>query len=77
MSGTQPPNQEVTATEEGEPPELDAWLAGFGAEALKAELDALGAESVEDIKELDHPPSFAICGIYSTKVEILKAEAEP
>jgi len=53
MSGTQPPNQEVTATEEGEPPELDAWLAGFGAEALKAELDALGAESVEDIKELD------------------------
>ena len=39
--------------EEADPPKLHAWLAEFDAAALLPDLDALGAESMEDLTLLD------------------------
>eukprot|EP01043_Picozoa_sp_COSAG02_P009205 COSAG02_NODE_308_length_25072_cov_20.906925_19_plen_362_part_00 len=60
--------------EEAEPPEVDAWLAMFDAAALRPDLDALGAESVEDLKLLDAGDLKALEAKAYEKLKKLKAK---
>ena len=60
--------------EEAELPEVVAWLAMFDAAALRPDLAALGAESVEDLKLLDAGDLKALEAKAYEKLKKLKAK---
>ena len=73
-SQPEPQRQPQPAAEEAEPPELVAWLAAFDAAPLGPDLDALGAESVQDLKELDAGDLKALEAKAYEKLKKLKAK---
>jgi hypothetical protein len=53
---------------------IDDWLATLGAEVLKEELDALGAETCEDLERLDDEDMELLVTAATAKLKKLKAK---
>ena len=59
---------------EPQPLSIDDWLATLGAEVLKEELDALGAETCEDLERLDDEDMELLVTAATAKLKKLKAK---